>query len=60
MINAIRDELKEIPDQVQNVIDENIEKCAELAQILKDKTSIFLLGKRESMAIAREAALKIK
>jgi len=32
----------------------------ELAEVLKNKESIFLLGKRETMAIAREAALKIK
>jgi len=60
LIEAIRSELREIPDQVQNIIDENLEKCTELAKILKDKTSLFLLGKRESMAIAKEAALKIK
>jgi len=60
LIEAIRSELREIPDQVQNIIDENLEKCTELAKILQDKTSLFLLGKRESMAIAKEAALKIK
>ena len=60
LIEEIRSELRQIPDLVQGIIDDNLERCAELAQILQHKESLFLLGKRESMAIAREAALKIK
>ena len=60
VIEEIRKELKIVPGFVQGILDENREKCAQLAKNLIDKHSIFLLGKRESMAIAREAALKIK
>ena len=53
VISEIRKELQLVPTFVQGILDENREKCAELAKKLQDKHSIFLLGKRESMAIAR-------
>lgn len=60
VLNDIRGELKRIPKLVGEAIMENEEKAIELARILEKKTSLFLLGKRETMGIAREAALKIK
>jgi fructoselysine-6-P-deglycase FrlB-like protein len=45
---------------VQEAIDVNEARCVELAELLKNRESIYLLGRRESLAIAREAALKIK
>lgn len=36
------------------------EDCEALAKVLYKKESIYLLAKRESLAIAKEAALKIK
>lgn len=59
-IQAIRHSLPQAPKQVQPIIEANEAKCEQLAQLLKNRESIYLLGKRESMAIAREAALKIK
>lgn len=49
-----------MPNYVQETIHNNERNCEELAFILQEKQSIFILGKRESMAIAKEAALKIK
>ena len=46
VIEEIRKELQLVPTFVQGILDENREKCAELAEKLKDKNSIFLLGKR--------------
>ena len=46
VIEEIRKELKIVPGFVQGILDENREKCAQLAKNLFDKHSIFLLGKR--------------
>lgn len=35
-------------------------QCDELAKLISHKESVYLLALRESLAIAREAALKIK
>ena len=49
-----------MPELVSEAILANEAKSEELAKVLETKTSLFLLGKRETMGIAREAALKIK
>ena len=46
VIEEIRKELQLVPTFVQGILDENREKCAELAKRLKYKDSILLLGKR--------------
>jgi glutamine---fructose-6-phosphate transaminase (isomerizing) len=60
VITCIREELLSMPEMVQKTIDLTEEKCAELAKLIYKKESIYLLAKRESLAIAKEAALKIK
>ena len=59
-LQCIRKELLAVPGLVNETIMMNEAKSEELAKILYNKTSLFLLGKRETMGIAREAALKIK
>lgn len=62
MIEELRAELRAVPNYVLETIHNNEKNCEALAKELhaKDSKSIFVLGKRESMGIAREAALKIK
>ena len=60
VLENIRKELSAVPSLVNETILMNEAKSEELAKALEDKTSLFLLGKRETMGIAREAALKIK
>jgi len=42
------------------VINTNEKKCVELAKLIQNRHSMYLLGRRETIAIAKEAALKIK
>jgi glucosamine 6-phosphate synthetase-like amidotransferase/phosphosugar isomerase protein len=45
----------------QPTLDGEAEKdCEALAKVLYQKESIYLLGKRETLAVAKEAALKMK
>jgi len=55
MINDIRN----LSFQVQDLCT-NLEQIKEIARQLKDKTSLFLLGKGKEEAIAKEGALKLK
>lgn len=54
-----RDQLRKISDRVGDLID-NMEYIETLAQKLKDKNHMFLIGRGVSYATALEAALKIK
>ena len=49
-----------MPEMVKRTLDATEAKCAELAELIYKRESIYLLAKRESLAIAKEAALKIK
>jgi len=54
-------DLRKIPIQISNLFgDENIQKIKTLASKLKTASSIFLLGKGRTSAIAMEGALKLK
>lgn len=55
MINDIRN----LSFQVQDLCT-NLEQIKEIARQIKDKTSLFLLGKGKEEAIAKEGALKLK
>jgi len=55
MINDIRN----LSFQVQDLCT-NLEQIKEIARQLKDKSSLFLLGKGKEEAIAKEGALKLK
>jgi len=46
MIQEIRYELQKVPSYVEETIANCEKKCIELAEVLKHKESIFLLGKR--------------
>lgn len=45
---------------IVTVIDDNKEKCKNIAKYLADKNSIFLLGKDTFEAVAKEGSLKMK
>ena len=49
-----------LPDEISKAIEVNIEKCQKIAKMLKDKSSIFLLGRGTLFSVAREGALKLK
>jgi len=49
-----------LPDEISRAIEVNIEKCQKIAKMLKDKSSIFLLGRGTLFSVAREGALKLK
>lgn len=60
LIQRIRDDLQAVPTKVEEAIAINEKECEKLAETLRDKLSVYLLGMRETMGIAKEAALKIK
>lgn len=45
---------------VNKTIEDVEEDCSNLAKVLYTKESIYILAMRECLAIAKEAALKIK
>ena len=49
-----------LPDEISRAIEVNKEKCQKIAKMLKDKSSIFLLGRGTLFSVAREGALKLK
>ena len=49
-----------MPDEISRAIEVNKEKCQKIAKMLKDKSSIFLLGRGTLFSVAREGALKLK
>ena len=52
--------IRQLTTQVKETIDMCKPICEKLAKELKDKLSMFILGKDKSYAIAREGSLKIK
>jgi len=52
-------DLRNVAYQIQNVLDSE-ELCKHIAAILKEKNSVFLLGKGRDEAIAKEGSLKLK
>ena len=52
--------LKTLPKDIMNVIDDTLEQCIQASKYLINYESSFLLGKRENQAIAMEGSLKIK
>ncbi|MEK6867442.1 MAG: SIS domain-containing protein, partial [Nanoarchaeota archaeon] len=53
-------ELDKIPERIEQTIDHNEEIIKNLAEKMKDKKDIFVLGKAISYPMAREIALKLK
>jgi glucosamine--fructose-6-phosphate aminotransferase (isomerizing) len=53
-------ELDKIPERIERTIDHNEEIIKNLAEKMKDKKDIFVLGKAISYPMAREIALKLK
>ena len=45
---------------IVSTIDMNTDKCKEIAKTLKDKSSVFILGKDEMECISKEGSLKMK
>lgn len=52
--------LLRLPIDIKTTIELNEDKCKDLAIILENKKSIFLLGRGEFEAIAKEGSLKLK
>lgn len=52
--------LRRLPTDIKKTIQDNEAKCQQLAQYLKDRQSMFVLGKGSCEAIAKEGSLKIK
>lgn len=53
-------ELDKIPERIEQTIDHNEEQIQKIAELLKDKKDIFVLGRGISYPMAREIALKFK
>jgi glutamine---fructose-6-phosphate transaminase (isomerizing) len=49
-----------MPDEISKAIEVNTQMCQKIAKMLKDKSSIFLLGRGTLFSVAREGALKLK
>ncbi|MFP4115978.1 MAG: glutamine--fructose-6-phosphate transaminase (isomerizing) [Candidatus Aenigmatarchaeota archaeon] len=49
-----------LPEEVGTVVQENEGKVKKLAEELKDKEDIYVIGKGETYPVAREIALKLK
>jgi glucosamine--fructose-6-phosphate aminotransferase (isomerizing) len=49
-----------LPDEISKAIEVNTKMCQKIAKKLKDKSSIFLLGRGTLFSVAREGALKLK
>ncbi len=49
-----------MPDEISMAIEVNTQMCQKIAKMLKDKSSIFLLGRGTLFSVAREGALKLK
>lgn len=49
-----------LPDEISKAIEVNTQMCQKIAKMLKDKSSIFLLGRGTLFSVAREGALKLK
>lgn len=60
LIKEIRHNLLDTPRVVKECIAMVEKPCEDLAKLIYNKESVYLLALRESLAIAREAALKIK
>lgn len=56
----ILEELKTLPDKVQNVLDKTNEIAVEIAKKIMDKKSLFYLGRGLDYCTALEGALKLK
>jgi glucosamine--fructose-6-phosphate aminotransferase (isomerizing) len=60
LVKEIRQNLLNTPAIAEQCISMVEQSCEELAKVIYKKESVYLLALRESLAIAREAALKIK
>jgi glucosamine--fructose-6-phosphate aminotransferase (isomerizing) len=60
LIKEIRQNLLNTPAVAEQCISMVEQSCEEIAKVIYKKESVYLLALRESLAIAREAALKIK
>lgn len=58
-VHKILDELREIPEKIQKVID-NEDQVKELGRSMKDATSVLFLGRHVGFPVALEGALKLK
>lgn len=58
-IQGVLAELRNMPDKVQNVIDEE-QQVAGLANSMKDSESVLFLGRHVGFPVALEGALKLK
>ncbi|MGP9538919.1 glutamine--fructose-6-phosphate transaminase (isomerizing) [Brachybacterium sp. AOP43-C2-M15] len=58
-IAALMDDLEQIPDQIQQVLDSSAQ-VEQLAQDMKDASSVLFLGRHVGYPTAMEGALKLK
>ena len=52
--------LRKLPFDIRETLNSTLDSCKKVAQYLVDKNSVFILGKNESEAIAKEGSLKLK
>jgi glucosamine--fructose-6-phosphate aminotransferase (isomerizing) len=52
--------LRKLPFDIRETLNSTHTKCKDIAKYLYDKKSVFILGKSESEAIAKEGSLKLK
>ncbi|MDY0236156.1 MAG: glutamine--fructose-6-phosphate transaminase (isomerizing) [Gudongella sp.] len=58
--DEILEELKTLPEKVQNILDKTNDKALEIAEKIMDKKSLFYLGRGLDYYSALEGALKLK
>ncbi|ATZ80953.1 glutamine-fructose-6-phosphate transaminase [Bodo saltans virus] len=59
-INSMINKIKNLSEHINNVINDNTQKCMNIATYLQKKNHVFLLGKESMEFIAKEGALKLK
>jgi len=59
-IKVILDELEQIPSKIERLLDENKQQVLDLAQSMRDTSSVLFLGRHVGFPVAMEGALKLK
>lgn len=59
-IKVILDELEQMPGKIERLLDENKQQVLDLAQSMRDTSSVLFLGRHVGFPVAMEGALKLK
>ena len=59
-IKVILDELEQMPSKIERLLDETKQQVLDLAQSMRDTSSVLFLGRHVGFPVAMEGALKLK